>query len=326
MKKNIAILIIIAIIAVIVLSLIWRASILKMEQLGTLSGSTTTTMQYGPYGCGAVPQSIILHAINDEPAFAADDQSVYWLTANGCPITIPHADPKTFAYLGFQYGKDASNVYFQSSTIQEAEATNFSIIDAFWAKDKNNVFFKGKVVAGADAQTFASIKNTDFLKDKNRVYAEDNHSSTSTAPNIFTEIDPASFQQINSSLYFKDRNGVYIDDRLGSLTLLQGADPASFQVLGGCAGVEMSVTLYTKDQHIVWCGTEIIKNADPATFQYVGNYEKNTGGMPASSGIAKDKNCIYRAGLPILDDQGKCFSPVSCTTNSITTSCDINRP
>jgi hypothetical protein len=147
---------------------------------------------------------------------------------------------------------------------------------------------------------------------------------STSSPLVQSFSSTSTFFEIGNSYYFRHDNSIYIRDRSGSFTLFSGADPNTFQVLGLCVAVEMDGAMYTKDQFNVWCGMDKIQNADPATFQFVGDYDDNPGGMPSEAGIAKEKNCIYHDGSPILDQQGSCSSPSGCTVQTMTSTCEIN--
>lgn len=301
-------------------------------QIAFLNIATTTELIANVpqtlYGCNAYPGDIILHAKHDYSFFADDGTYVYWFHSDHqCLYILQGADPKTFKYLGYYYGEDKNAVYYRTGIIEGADSGTFEFYDNFsWAKDKNNVYYHGYVVEGADASTFSMVPDSVFTKDKKRVYYDaDNASMIGSRPNIAKGIDGASFGRIGSSTYFEDKNSVYLSDD-EALMPLTGSDPSSFTIVGECASVEMSSAEYSKDATHVWCGTNIIKNADPVTFQIVGYNNSLDGEMPYSEGIAKDKNCIYRAGVPLVDAQGKCYDPTNCLSPTISTMCNLGKP
>ena len=83
-------------------------------------------------------------------------------------------------------------------------------------------------------------------------------------------------------------------------------------------GVELSFEIKTKlNESYAWKDAKIIAGADPSTFEYVGQYDDNPGGMPLSSGVGRDKNCIYRRDKKLLDSAGMCIKSTNCTANSL---------
>lgn len=114
--------------------------------------------------------------------------------------------------------------------------------------------------------------------------------------------------------------------------VLKFADPATFQLLKPCRTAEVWKTFYSKDKNYVYCGDIVLPGADTLTFEYVGSYDydENTESfMPTSSGVAKDKNCIYRREQRIVDSSQRCIKPTGCTSESLSKnpkSCGIDGP
>lgn len=121
--------------------------------------------------------------------------------------------------------------------------------------------------------------------------------------------------------YYTDGKNVYLEgDNNGDWKEIQGADPATFKVMDfqhSCRSVEKSYALFATDKNSVYCGLDRIVGADSASFVYIGSYDENPGGMDSSSGVASDKDCIYRNENPILDASGSCLNPSSCTSVSL---------
>lgn len=141
-------------------------------------------------------------------------------------------------------------------------------------------------------------------------------------PGGITAMTDSGMEFMNSS-YSKDTGVVYytFDDIKNPIA---GADAATFIALGVCRRVETSYSYYAKDKDRVYCGDTVIEGADAATFEFVGLFDENPGGMPTTSGIAKDKNCIYRGGKKVTDANGVCINPEKCSLSSDVNFCGVS--
>lgn len=83
---------------------------------------------------------------------------------------VERANPKTFKYLGKEYGTDGHNVYFRGKLIQNADGQTFKVIDGpeyfYFATDKSNVYKHDKIFEKADPRTFYFDKNDSRTIDK----------------------------------------------------------------------------------------------------------------------------------------------------------------
>ena len=104
--------------------------------------------------------------------YGKDKNNVYFLSnphiANS---VVDSADTKTFAGIGFRYGKDERFLFkgyrickFQPNDIASFEMTE----EQNWGRDKDYYYFYEKVVK-VDRLTFELLQNH-YAKDKNRVY------------------------------------------------------------------------------------------------------------------------------------------------------------
>ncbi len=119
-----------------------------------------------------------------------------------------------------------NSVYVNGFLIPDADPTTFLIFvdpsgtpDGF-AKDATHVFFYKLIIPGADPNTFIPLFDDGYVlyaKDKNHVYYDDGVDNMS----IVEGADPATFTALGQG-YFKDKNHVY-----GKDGLIGGADPAT---------------------------------------------------------------------------------------------------
>ncbi len=211
-----------------------------------------------------------------------------------------------------------TKILYNTRTTEVTDPSSFEIIKyAQYQKDKDHVYVLGVILDGADPSTFEKIGS--YFRDKARVYYPHPRNE------IFKETDPMSDRVVvknidgktfeiipNGNVYYKDKNNIYRGDG-DDLTPFTGVDMKTFEVLGECGCIEKSCGYYSKDNSHVFCGTTLIKDADPRTFTIIGSFG-NSGGMPMRETIAKDKNCIYKQELAFLKPDGLCVSPSECAT------------
>lgn len=246
------------------------------------------------------------------------------------PVLVKDLQEETLKQLGWSwYGP--TPVY--GSILDWADINTLAIYKGTpYVKDKNGVYssYFGGIsgIEGADPNTFI-VYSYELAKDKNRIYI----TGVTEYPQ---DLDVPTFQKVGAN-YFKDKNSVYLGDVIFEkkynqlshwrLEKILGLHAPTFQYLNICGCVEKSCTFYTKDERGVYCGYdnnfEKIQGADSATFEYVGEFDETPGGLPAYSGIAKDKFCIYRGGKKIVDVNNVCINPSVCTTNNLVTSCGL---
>lgn len=142
-----------------------------------------------------------------------------------------------------------------------------------YKKDDNYVYYGTDIVSGADSKTF-SIINNEFAKDKNHVYSkgkvlEDSDSSTFV-------IDPIPHDKFNVYLLL-----TCVDNQWAQCyRIVNGADPATFKVIGYGFG---------KDKSHIFYYTETVPEADTTTFTI------HEGGKYGYT-YGYDKNYIFVAG------------------------------
>lgn len=183
------------------------------------------------------------------------------------------------------YAKNAQHVFCGPAIIQGADVTTFQIIDNWsaLAKDAKQVYSRTAVIEGADSATFELTGTTGVGRDKKdyyygstplhvrdrtrfkvldeKVLSQDHHIWAHDKLDYYvgkqaTQIADSGTFQVIQSWYAKDAKQVYF----GS-AVLAGADPASFQGIGGESGE------FAKDSKHVYCQGEIVEGCDAATFQ-----------------------------------------------------------
>ncbi len=110
---------------------------------------------------------------------------------------LKDADPKTFVSIGFNYGKDAENVFSWMGSMSglgsfgklNADSKTFVLLnDGMHAKDAKYVYYYwDKTIKGADPESFVII-NEIYSKDKNYVYHQ--YSSLGPQVEVVKGVDP----------------------------------------------------------------------------------------------------------------------------------------
>ena len=197
-------------------------------------------------------------------ALAKDGVSAYWM---GQPLQL---DPKDLKYSSDQYGRvvyayDASSLYMFMGD-------------------------KAVLVPDSDPMTFQIIKQTSYAKDAHHVYDLSYGYNNDSKVEVMKGADPLTFTSLgvceavetDSAKYAKDSRNVYVEG-----TVLSGADAATFSVLKSYSsesGMPMSYSFAQDRDNIYYNCGRILKEADHATFRYVGD------------GKAEDKNNEYSLG------------------------------
>jgi hypothetical protein len=133
--------------------------------------------------------------------------------------------------------------------IDGADAGSFEVFDQTFARDRSNVYLNGYVLPGADAASFQPLDRPGWAKDAHHVYLRD-------AP---ISDDPSHFDLLDGNLA-KDGAAVYWSD--GSVL---SHDPAHFAIVSN-----VDHYLFTKDGRTVHVNGSPIDGADPATFRVLG--------------------------------------------------------
>ncbi len=202
---------------------------------------------------------------------------------------IKGADAKTFKAMGGDWGKDATQVFYQGSLALPANST-----------------------ATADTATLVSVPNSYFIKDAHAVYFPTNRTE-GWSYTALAGADPATFEVVKDVPYAKDKNQVYFLGIYDDNRPIAGLDPATFRVIGECGWGETYHTYAVADAQSVYAIDKIISGADPATFTIVGLVDINPEGLSSGVGYEKDKNHVYKSCSEIIPG----VNPAQCTADNL---------
>jgi hypothetical protein len=203
------------------------------------------------------------------------------------------ADPKTFIFNGYAYGKDAHGVYYRNTALSEADPATFVVLDEWgYARDASHAWFGGALMYNVDAATFVSLGHG-FAKDKKHVY-QDVH--------VVANADPVTFTPL-SEFYAKDAHHVFAQMHINDqeeMNVIENADLSTFTALGNY--------FYAKDSHGFYCKGAPFTIADPKTFVLIGNLD-----------VAKDATNVYDECTIV-----KNANPANCSLQNIS-ACNVPR-
>lgn len=197
--------------------------------------------------------------------------------AKGFTIIEPYHEPCP------GYAKNAQYVFCGPWGLEGADVATFQVVDKWGAlaKDAKQVYYRTDVIEGADPVTFEVVggvgrDKADYyigptplrVRDRasfkvldEKVLGKDDHIWAHDKLDYYvgkqpTQIADSGTFQVIQSLYAKDAKQVYF----GS-AVLAGADPVSFQGIGGESGE------FAKDAKHVYCQGQVVEGGDAATFQ-----------------------------------------------------------
>ncbi len=159
--------------------------------------------------------------------------------------------------------------------------------DKLYYSDKYDSF---KLVKGGDVSSLEVAGN--FVRDQHAVYVNGKPQSI---------VDIETFRVIENSPYALDKNRVYYSSTVryasanGSIEVIEGAEPASFEA--ACTDSYICRN-YGKDANHVYYNNQIIKDADPNSFQL------------NDHGYGFDDQHVYFYGLLIEGSHGGSFESV----------------
>jgi hypothetical protein len=229
--------------------------------------------------------------ILSEYYYSKDRKNVYFMGDK-----LQERDPATFEILGARHSKDKNGIYIDNEKLEDVDKNSFRYLGNNYAKDKNFAYCLKEKIVDADVHSFTTMHSPWYARDKNNIYA---------CNTKLEGIDADSFQIMEGTHYFKDKNGIYTGL---SVERVEGADPATFKPFSydyasdkyavyfinqKIEGIDMKTFqilggTYFKDKSKVY-NPEIIKGADPASFQILNEEEY----------YSKDKNAVYRFGEKI---------------------------
>lgn len=185
--------------------------------------------------------------------------------------TVEEADAATFKKLNIAYGVDKKQAYYNGEPIPNSDPESFTHIYGVYSKDNSQVYFRNKPIDGADSKTFEVLPNS-FSKDHKDYYIG---TTRLHITNLESFRDLTVIRKNKGSISLaKDETHYYMYNQK-----YPHADYESFIVLN---------SLFYKDKDRVYYRGEIIKEADPNTFEVFNLVKDNF-----HCSYAKDKNYIY---------------------------------
>ena len=226
-------------------------------------------------------------------------------SSNSDQYTILKVDPATFVSLGFDYYKDAKNLYYDMGSgvriIPGVDLASVEVLEVHYIKDKNHIYAIAPErsaqitpLSGFDVATFAI--EDEYIRDKNGIYIVEGKDPRALSAlrskiagldksvvladgKVIEEADPFTFDYMGSGFY-KDKNNVYYE--VGGFHRLANMDGCSFELIGYTQ--ENGNWLgYSKDKNHVYYNDVVVEGADLATFRVEGTdffegakaYDKN---------------------------------------------------
>jgi len=198
-----------------------------------------------------------------ERQYARDNTAVY------CSGDVMEGfDWGSVVMLQNNYIRDKNSVFLGCKKIEGADAKSFKVFRYSYAKDKNSVYYLNKKIEGADVDSFENL-TCSYSKDKNSVYKSVNKEPEMEILKL-SEFDVDTFRVVGTCNTV-DKSGVY--KRTGEK--IEGADPETFEFLGGSYGKDASRAYYSG---------VLIEGVDIESFKFTGGW------------YAKDKNKVYFKG------------------------------
>lgn len=247
--------------------------------------------------------------------FAKDETNVYYKETK-----LPEVDPKNFQIIGKGYSSDQKNVYFVTtnvniktnspkawlivipldlkvwtekeivfSVLEKAKPESFRIlgregIQTDYGFDEKRLYHLGSLIEeNAASPELLNSSFYDVLKTKSSIYYQGKRLSG---------VDPKTFELFDR--YAKDRKRCYYLNSLDVKTFYCEAE--NFHVLKYPNPLDAKISMdsdYAKDFRFVYWQGEVIRGADPGSFQLI---SKNSE-CPYSGDCARDRNREYRSGV-----------------------------
>jgi DKNYY family len=155
----------------------------------------------------------------------------YWAYQHLRMTRIPEADPPTYRVLGYNYSRDAAQVYFEGVAFPVKDVATFEPFNRRFARDAKRGYFERAEIPGSDGPTFSMADDMDleYARDQKTVY----HAHTETTePNkpphrivrTLSGVDMQKFRALGRG-YASDGTHVWFRGEL-----LSEADAPSFNV------------------------------------------------------------------------------------------------
>lgn len=261
----------------------------------------------------------VLHSVNGNPNAFYEQMKIPCPSIDQCKIENLTKDLGSFTS---GYRKDQNAVYYDDWQIEGADSDTFQFIgDDIWgyydiinfAKDKYAVYGNGKIWDGVDPESF-KILGRSYYKDKSNLYymghkIEGADSKSFVVPEkgnvsdkyyIYIESDPVAKNELGIEVmgyYSKNNTKVFY-----KMVEIPGADPETFNYLGGLSGDIIISRGYAIDNNAVYFNGIKIEDADPKTFHEL---------KPNRVGYYEDKNNQYAFGKKIQNDFELCSIDIS---------------
>ncbi len=202
---------------------------------------------------GAIPGNLKRIKINNE---------TYWVNATQVILddrVLQDANPQEFYgfenhdYSGWTYSTIGQRytVYIHGKRLPGVDRDSFTPLSEFFAKDKNHIFKQDEIILPeANAEDFELLEYYDFGKDKNHIYY-----LAHLQPFAIKGIDVESFEILERG-FLRDKNHVYVTHQYSSITRLEQADAASFEV----TGYEDSTDSDARDKNHYYYGEKVVGN------------------------------------------------------------------
>lgn len=244
-------------------------------------------------GFSVIPQQVtadkiqvqILEDISER--YSKDGLGIYYLgqLAAGC-------DPKTFAVINRDFGRDSRQVFAGSDALIGADPKSFQVLNEVYQKDAQNVYCDKKILA-SDVTSIEVLSFEPYAKDSSKVFfyceviaGADRNSFTSLSRfagkdarfgyyngKQIADSDGPSFRLLDASDVFQvDARSAY-----SSGLRLPVADPTKFRVLTLNADQKPVSPAYATDDIKVFFHSTQITQADAASFQVVDEYQSYGG-------------------------------------------------
>lgn len=192
---------------------------------------------------------------------------------------VKGADPETFRWFLPGFAKDRKTCYVVGQRLAGSDPSTFVMLNNCFAKDKNNVWCLEGRIGTADAGTFEVLDDGiawlddlplphGYAKDRAAVY----YASFGDKAIVVKGADPKAFVSFGGGRFGKDDARVYTAGRL-----IPKADAATWRPLAAA---------YSVDARRVFFQRNVLKGADPATFEVLITGENATR-------VAKDRSRFY---------------------------------
>jgi hypothetical protein len=212
-------------------------------------------------------------------------------------------DASSFEVLSASYYGDKNGLYFGETSLDSPDRSTFKIMSKHLAVDKNALFYRGKRLDLCDAATLEIPNNRisyQYIYDSQCAYYLTAWATPKAGFRVNENLE--TFREI-SPYHAKDSESVFAGG-----VKIEGADPASFTVIGSSTGADQNAVFYRHnrivdadrnsykslgsygvDKHAVFYKGRIIKGADPKTFETLPREKFN-------SPEARDANNFYSRG------------------------------